>query len=436
MIIKRPILILLLFILTIQAAYSNAKTFPGYYINLNGDSIACKIEFHDRVINPTTIIVEAADGKHNFGAADIKGFGIFGYGDYKSATITYHKAPISESNIPREFSDEVETKECFLKIDVAGFYSLYELALPNRFYYFISEDHGAISELIYRVKQNESNISEDQQYKKTFFSLFTKEGMQTEYFGLINNALYNSLDIKLLISKLNMNHPGINSAQLKHRADQVQFNIFIGGLLNTFPTAINGVYESGDKISSSSSLTGGINVFYLLPAHFKSLGFGLSIGYMQYSSTINRSGTSSFYQSVNFNGTTDYTEKISTANSQLLINIYASYFLNPLSRAKFYLKAGLSDNISVKQSRNIYSTYGFTSETVINGLPPVQSSGQGSTTLLPIRSAIPYFNVDLGLMFGRNKIEFAYYMPSDQSASQATFKVGMAGLYYYYTIFR
>jgi hypothetical protein len=306
--IQKRLLTLFLILVVSHVAYSNPKFFPGYYIELNGDSIVCKIEYLDWAMNPENVVVETSDGKRNFGASEIKGFGVFGYCDYRAATITYHKGFISGSILPEDFSDKVETKEYFLKTLVAGYYSLYELSLPERAYYFISENDGIISELVYRVKKNETHVIEDQQYKQTLFALLNKEGIQTDNFVIVNRALYNNSDIRPLIIKLNVKHTGINTVYARPKSKHIEFGVYVGGLLNSFPTAITGAYSKDNKVNSSVAATGGINFLYNLPFRFNSVAFGLSIGYLQYSFTINRAGTDSYYESANYNETITYSE--------------------------------------------------------------------------------------------------------------------------------
>lgn len=72
------------------AGYS--KEFPGYYTTTDGDSIRCFFKFNDWEITPDSVQVTTSNAIASLTPADISGFGIDGYGDYKSAQIKYHKS--------------------------------------------------------------------------------------------------------------------------------------------------------------------------------------------------------------------------------------------------------------------------------------------------------------------------------------------------------
>lgn len=119
-------------------------------------------------------LLEVSDSRKTLGPADIKGFGITGYGDYRSATVSYHLGPIT-GDLPGEYSDKTETNSCFLLVLVNGPYCLYELTLQERYYFFINEKDGPVTELVYRVRQSEMMISEDEQYKNLLADYMARE---------------------------------------------------------------------------------------------------------------------------------------------------------------------------------------------------------------------------------------------------------------------
>ena len=420
-----------------QYAYSNAKPLPGYYITLNGDSVRCRIEYSDWVSSPKSIVVWTENTRQIFNVADIKGFGVNGYGDFTSAKVTLHGNTSLTGDLPEEFSDKVESRETFLTVIATGYYSLYVLVLPERAFYFIREADGDVNELVYRVKRLENNIVEDPQYKKTIFALLAKEGVSAQNLESVNRASYNSSDLKRLIGKLNANHGQVsagNTARMPSRADNIQISIYAGGRYNIFPTAFEGKYAPAGKFSSSFSLTGGINFLYRLPFRFKAIALGASIGYTQYSHAVDRSGTKTFYESANYNSVTTYSEKISLKNQVLLADLYLLYFINPLNNVKFYVKAGISGSISLKHDRDINDTYAASSQVVMNGLPPVEVPDQGATTIASTKSIVGIFTGGLGSTFDRHKFELNYFLPSQLSSGKIDFKISGLGLYYYYTI--
>src|SRR5450755_2742021 len=149
---KKQTSLSLFFLYIVLAGFSNARLFPGYYINLKGDSIHCNIEFNDWNLNPKTIRVEVNSKKMEFTANDIRGFGVDGYDNYLSATVQFHTAAISGKDVPAQFSDSVSTTTFFLKILNRGFYSLYDLVSTERVYLFMQHKDSSISELLYRTR--------------------------------------------------------------------------------------------------------------------------------------------------------------------------------------------------------------------------------------------------------------------------------------------
>jgi hypothetical protein len=142
------------------------------------------------------------------GVKDIRGFGVTGYADYLTADVSYHANPISGKDIPEEFSDSLVTETCFLKILENGFYSLYDLVLSERIYLFMRYQDGAMSELVYRVRQKNDSLDEDQRYKKDLLRLFVEKDISNKYFNRIDRASYNESDISAIFRILNGNQAG------------------------------------------------------------------------------------------------------------------------------------------------------------------------------------------------------------------------------------
>jgi len=150
---KKQTSLSLFFLFIALAGFSNSRLFTGYYINLQSDSIHCKIEFNDWNLNPKTIRVEVNSKKMEFNANDIRGFGVDGYDNYLSAKVQFHTAAISGKDVPPQFSDSVATNTFFLKILNRGFYSLYDLVFTERVFLFTQRRDSSISELLYRTSQ-------------------------------------------------------------------------------------------------------------------------------------------------------------------------------------------------------------------------------------------------------------------------------------------
>lgn len=430
--IKRTITLSVLILIS-QAICASSKPLPGYYITNSGDSVHCNIEFEDWYKNPASIQAKVNNETRTLKASDIKGFGVFEYTDYRSATVTYHTNPINGTELPGKFSDSTMTKTVFLKTLIKGTYSLYELNLTERRYYFVQKNDGDISELLYRVCVVLGEIKEDRQYANTLAGLFMEEDMLDRYKGKIYGASYNS-DIISLINILNGKHGDVKTQ--KAATARWQAGVFAGGMMHFFPTNVNGYNTRNGKLNSSTAFSGGVNLLYLTTGHLNAFKVGLSLSYDSYNSTGLR--VDSVYDKADPNDwfVTTRTSHLSVTNKMFMANLYATYTLNPGDRIKFYLKAGLSWGIGKSNTFVINNfsavTKGFNSGNVIN------TNGHGTEALAPIGTELINPNGGAGIEMDRHKLEFSYYYPMDAATSNdpAVFKIGMAGIFYYFTILK
>jgi hypothetical protein len=439
---KKQTSLSLLFVFIALAGFSNSELFPGYYINLKGDSVRCNIEFNDWNLNPKTIKVEVNNKKMEFTPGDIRGFGVDGYDDYFSATVQFHTAPISGKDVPVQFSDIVSTKPFFLKILNRGYYSLYDLVSTERVYLFMQYKDSSMSELLYRTRTSNDSLFADPQYKNVILSLFVQEGLGDKYFNRVSNTSYTSSDIQSLFNILNDSHGGYSYHKKSKQEFLVQF--YIGGIRNSFPTPVTGTYGLVHHFDPSTSLTGGINLLYSIPGKFNAFKVGLSAGYNSYNCKLTEHSTSSFYESVNYNGTSTIDDTLTTKNSFIQTNFYLMYLVNPLSSVKCYLKAGISYNFSLNTDNSVDEKYSGASVTVRNGNPPVESSIQNAGSIIQLKKSYlaPLFGV--GMTYGRNTLEFSYYLPADiggqpiglQGTPSQAFKISSMSLSYYYSVFK
>src|SRR5687767_4571600 len=141
-----------------------AKDFPGYYINNSGDSVRCFFKLKDWSNTPNSIDVSVNSVYSTMTPEDIAGFGIDGYGDYKSSKISYHKSNYTSLDAPDVLADSITTKFSFLEILVKGKYSLYELAESSKSYFFYQENNNEVIEFVYKVKRQDMNIEEDNSF--------------------------------------------------------------------------------------------------------------------------------------------------------------------------------------------------------------------------------------------------------------------------------
>lgn len=422
--------------------YSNdIRLFPGYYISQAGDTIHCQIEFNDWNRNPKTIQVQLNNALKEFGPEDIRGFGITGYGDYMSVSVSYHTDPIAGSNLPGDFSDKMDKGFVYLKILEKGVYSLYELITPERVCYFMSYPDNPVSELIYRVKEENDTLSADDHYKKELFPLFVKEGISTKYFNRVNNVPYNGSALASLFEILNKNRTG--SITSKKSSGDFQLEPFVGVVRSSFPTAFNGNDTKMSQFGPIYSFSGGINFLYSIPGNFKAFKLGLSISYLGYKSEMTQSGVNQYSTGPNNYGTTTYTEHLTIINSSLRISPYFMYVIDPLHKIQFYLKAGLNYNTSFGSNINLNSRDTSTTTGVMNGNVPVYIAEAGTHKLATIKQNYISFLASGGIIVGRSRFEISWSPsvnianpsgdPSDPSLDN--FKIASTAVYYYFSLF-
>jgi hypothetical protein len=439
---RKKIYISLSFLLIALAGFSNSKPFPGYYISQKGDTIRCNIDFNDWNINPKSIKVEANNKKTEFGPGDIRGFGVDGYDDYLSAIVQYHTAPVSGKDVPAEFSDSVSAKSFFLKILNRGFYSLYDLVTPERVYLYMQQHDGKIAELVYRTRISNDSLIADQHYKNVILSLFVQEGLGDKYFNRISNSAYSPSEIQSLVKILNEGHGG--PSYQKKSSQEFQVQLYVGGIRNSFPTPVSGIYYSVFQFDPSYSVTGGLNLLYSIPGQFKAFKVGLSAGYNGYQYNVGKAFKDSFYQSQYYHGTEAYNDTMRMKNSMIQTNFYLMWLVNPLGNMNCYLKAGISYNFSLNTDVSINESNAGTTSTVRNGLPPVPDSFQNSEhsiNALKKNYLAPLFGI--GLIHGRHTLEFSYFFPADLGSEVNStdgsfgpaFKISSMSLAYHFTVF-
>ncbi len=437
--LKQTSVFSVVFILFSSTVFANFKLLPGYYLDKNGDSVLCKIEYGDWGKNPSTIAVQLNGEQKILGTSDILGFGVFGYNNYKTSTVSIHTNPINSPDLPDEFSDNVKTMTCFVKVIVYSSYSLYELMLSQRAYYFLQGKDNEMNELIYRVKEVDMHVLEDRQYCRQLSALFEKEGFGDKYKYLINATFYSSTAITKLVNILNGQLPKENAANKKSMGKPFQIEVFAGGVFHNFPSEFLGVFQSF-KFHPAISPTAGASFLYVLPFSFQSIAIGLSVGYNRYNLSTYNSGIINAYSSANYNSTTYYSEQVYTSNTFLMTNLFAKYYFNSLNKIKYYAKAGIAVNMSLSKDNDIYSNFSDSSNGFANGLP-VTSANKGSRQIMSIASKMANFDIAFGASIKRHSLEFVYYTPKNMSlgnyiGNESTFKVQLLGLYYYYSIFR
>lgn len=426
---RSRILTLFLLFATLQ---SFSKNFPGYYLNKDGDTVQCEFRFKDWNITPESVDIVTGGKGLKVQPADVKGFGVYGFGDYISSEVKYHEGNYSALNAPDLYANPI-TKFSFLKRIVPGKYTLYELTQSMHSYFFVSKDGGDVKELVYRVKKIDQKIQEDNVYKRTLLEIFADEQLDIKYNATIVTLPYNARSIAPLFRKLNGELSGITHTPTKR--DATQWDLFIGAVDNRLPSSIAGRYSEADnKFDGSTSVSGGVSLVYFTPGHFRNFAVGASVAFNQFSDEFNNIDSIVEFRSQFNNKTKRYTEHFELTNKALMVDLFAMYFVNPLDKVKFYLKAGFNTNVSLDKENDIYVRYTSQTTGVRNGNIPINESEEGVTA---IDTRKLYYNIHGGIGFnkGNHKLEANYYTPGVLN-TPLLFKVKMLSVYYYYTFLK
>lgn len=408
------------------------KTFPGYFINQQGDSIRCFFKnFRDTKINPSEIEVET-EVNQIFKPQDIKGFGVDGYDDYLSATVNYHLNPISPADAPDQFSDSTETRTRFLKLISDGKYKLYQLVLPKRTYYFVQIEKNELLELIYRVKKVQMILEEDKRYRNTLFELFSRERLAAANVKTITNASYNEGDLSKLVKLLNKNTA--KTVRKSKSSGKLELDLLGSIGRQIFPDQIEGLYTPSSRMPSTTVAAVGINGMYFAPGRFRSFAVGLSLAYHNWNQSMSFHDTAVVKHRDGRYYMTETREEITVNGNALQSNIYALYLLNPLNRYRVFVKGGLNMNFLISPNYGLNSSYGAEVNEVTNVNTSVANIHTGQFVISTTRRTYYMLNAGLGLSTGKHKIEMAYDFPSFIDLPSHQFRTSSVRLNYYFTV--
>ncbi len=409
--------------------YGQSVLLDGYYVNLSADTVKCKIYFKDWNRNPEVISVEDGSGKKELSLADITAFGIPGTGEFLKKTVSVHTNPIN-GFLPSEYSDEVRVTTAFLKKLVDGPYKLYELINDSRIYFFIQQADGEVQELIYRKKQTETQFLEDEQYKDLLILLVTQKRLPGWVEKKANAVIYDRDGLMEFVNLLNgtENIP----SQKKSRKRAISCEVFAGGLMNIFPLGVKDWYNEQLKLKQALSPTIGLTFTYLFPSRFNRAGVTFSIGYNSFKSSVTRTDSFTVINSPAWYYTTKYHEEVSIKATSLRPVISVLYILNPLSKTKFYVKAGMVYNIPFNESQGIVD-YSSSTRGIGNGNIPISNDEKSSRNYIEFKSAWVNVSTVAGVSAGRHRIEAEYAIPTSMTAGinkNTKFSIGSFGLVY------
>lgn len=427
----------LTFSLLSSLVFSQKQSLPGYIINNYGDTIQCKIVFKDWGRNPISINAIINNQIKAFTTSDIRGFGIKGRVEYRLAKVKFHTNPIASPGLPEEFSDATITKDGFLKILNEGKYNLFEYATPQRVYFFISKGNEDIKELIYRVKFHDMVEEEDNDYKTILKNLLIDEGLYERYKYKLETINYSNKALDGIVAILNNRTDWLEEEYKKY--NPIGLDLYAGVMLNFFPASFDGKYSVANKFGMTPAFSGGVNFFYIIPAKFKRYGIGLSVGFNRYNISMTKQASVTTNVSQNYYYTTAYKEEFTLQRKLILINLYGTCNINPLSKNKLYLKAGVTYNIGgLDNKSDLNDKYNGVTSGIRNGNESFSFTENGDGPYISLLSSWVNVHAGLGFSSGRHKVDILYNLPKKLSppSSSTPFKVGGISCYYYYTIIK
>ena len=432
-------LAILILILPLTVAAKTPKLFPGYFLNMQGDTVKCNFEIESWSRNPLVVHASNAKGPLELRPEETMGFGVYGYSDYTSGNVTYHSAPINGTNLPDKFSDKTETKWCFLKSLANGKFNLYKLVTPERIIFFVS-DHGTVpTELVYRVAFRDNQELEDLSFHDALISYFNEEGMGETYDGRIRRAKYKEDDLLGLVKILDGNQ--MSNSHAGRKSSGFESFVLGGARMYTFPSSFNGTHSLTEQFSVNNHFSpalgplAGFGVYYNLSPQTEKFWLGLSVDYSSYEVSVTKSGTSGRHFSQNAWDSANYSEHMHGSNAFATLNLFTYYVLNPDNKVRYYLKAGVWYSFSVSSNSDIYSDYTAQSFAKSNGIPGPVNNSAGQATLVELSKSFGDFLIGTGAALGQNRLELYCYLPSFTGRFNGTgtkFKIGSLSLAYIY----
>jgi hypothetical protein len=209
----------------------------GYYINLNGDTIKCKLFFKKGTITPQKVSVLTGTDHKELTTQEISGFGIPGKYYFIKKEVSIHTNPINHRTAPIEFSDEIVKQTVFIEIIESGAVFLYKYENNERVYFLISESadiNGKPEELVYRVKFFQTTVTQDSKFRSQLSKLIEKYNLLNKVGAKINIIEYRQDAISKIIEMINLKE---GSPAFSKKRDLVSFQISAGLNITDFQGA-------------------------------------------------------------------------------------------------------------------------------------------------------------------------------------------------------
>jgi len=257
-------LFLLTIILSTFSAISQTNFETGYFIQTNGDKVACLIKNEDWIGSPTTFTYKLEEnGETKVGSID----NVIEFGSAQSFKYIKTKVEIDQSsdnvnNLSNVRAPIMKEETLFLKTLVEGKASLYFTQRDNIARYFFSMDNGEIRQLIYkRFLVSPLKMALNERYKQQLATTLSCSSLSARNF---EDLQYKTNSLVDLIKKYN-NCEDSDFVVFKKNSQKGKFNLSIrpGVTFNSFSFQKEG--ENEIAFDSNTGIRIGLEVEYILP---------------------------------------------------------------------------------------------------------------------------------------------------------------------------
>lgn len=234
------------------AAFGQLKFVPAYFINNDGQRIACEIKDVDWESNPISFEYRTGQSESNqLSISDVKEFGITNGSIFRRFTVNIDRTSDDPNNLTISRNPEFKSETLFLRLLISGKGTLYEYYDRGLRRFFYQVDQGEVQQLIYlrflgtatdKTGHYETGyIESNNQYKQQLFNDLKCNDLGQNDFANLN---YERRSLMKAFSRYNKCQGGASGTVEKENA---------GG--STHLTLRAGAASNGFTLTNSSTTT-------------------------------------------------------------------------------------------------------------------------------------------------------------------------------------
>lgn len=184
---------------------SQTQFVPGYYINLQGDTVRGKIDRQAGSRTPREIQFQHEGQPMLINVQNAEGFGIDKGPQFSRHILSYSPAPVELQKLKSDQYDfSTITDTVFLGKLVSGKWQLYSLYV-GKYVYFIQKENEPPTELTYVVKLSPDGlyINENSVYRNQLNNLLLANHIDPAALGRLETLNYTANDLVSFVTRLN-----------------------------------------------------------------------------------------------------------------------------------------------------------------------------------------------------------------------------------------